>query len=262
MKLFAVIAVTWSFLLSVDGFGGTIDWELDQVSPYISNGTQISIQSRPYQVSLVIDFVNYCSGILLSDLFVLTAAHCIYGRKYAQVILGANNPNASIREPTLVSREALLLYPHDLYRPNSTRFDIGVVRFPSPVTFTDVIKPVTLPNMNDTSPSNYTGEIGIVSGWGYNEKSGPMAAHLRGVNVTVITNYECNASYSGVIRDEHLCASGRGAACIGDGGGPLIFNHTLIGLISWSDEACNMTAPTVFSRITYWRDWIYRFSGI
>ncbi len=56
----------------------------------------------------------------------------------------------------------------------------------------------------------------------------------------------------------------------GDSGGPL-FCHvpstsdsdwTLIGVTSWGSEDCDITYPSVNTRISYYRQWIHQQSGI
>ncbi|KAL0153229.1 hypothetical protein M9458_051470 [Cirrhinus mrigala] len=43
----------------------------------IVNGTEAKPHSRPYMVSLQKNEKHFCGGFLISDDFVLTAAHCL-----------------------------------------------------------------------------------------------------------------------------------------------------------------------------------------
>ncbi|KAL0160267.1 hypothetical protein M9458_043992, partial [Cirrhinus mrigala] len=45
----------------------------------IVNGTEAKPHSRPYMVSIQSDKRHICGGFLISDEFVLTAAHCWNG---------------------------------------------------------------------------------------------------------------------------------------------------------------------------------------
>jgi len=45
----------------------------------------------------------------------------------------------------------------------------------------------------------------------------------------------------------------------GDDGGPLVYegdSTLLVGVSSWGEASCSPTFPTVFVRISYFRDWI------
>lgn len=49
------------------------------VSPRVVGGREVYPNSKPYQVGLIIDGVQFCGGSLISRTFVLTAGHCIEG---------------------------------------------------------------------------------------------------------------------------------------------------------------------------------------
>lgn len=56
-----------------------------------------------------------------------------------------------------------------------------------------------------------------------------------------------------------LCAySGQigSGVCNGDSGDPLVFNNTLIGIVSWSTTPCAIGQPDGYVRISEYVDWI------
>ncbi|KAL1251322.1 hypothetical protein QQF64_019118, partial [Cirrhinus molitorella] len=52
----------------------------------IVNGKEAKPHSRPYMVSLQINGCHYCCGFLISDEFVMTAAHCKKNEKVTAVV--------------------------------------------------------------------------------------------------------------------------------------------------------------------------------
>ena len=49
----------------------------------------------------------------------------------------------------------------------------------------------------------------------------------------------------------------------GDSGGPLIYNGIQVGLTSFGAAVgCEASYPDAFTRISYFRDWIFTHTGI
>ena len=59
-----------------------------------------------------------------------------------------------------------------------------------------------------SSAKTFTGETGIVTGWGAIEEGGPVSTTLREVSVPIMSNSECRATKypSRKITDNMLCA--------------------------------------------------------
>ncbi len=87
------------------------------------------------------------------------------------------------------------------------------------------------------------------------------------IRVPTITNKDCNIDYDEFplsITDSMICAGYRGLggkdSCLGDSGGPLIFNHggkaILVGVVSWGRKCAEPSHPGVYSRVTHVLDWI------
>ena len=84
----------------------------------------------------------------------------------------------------------------------------------------------------------------------------------------VYTNSYCRKKHGRVINDFHICVGkeGKSGACNGDSGGPLVCKvdgvYKLAGATSFGRSGCSVDYPTVYSRVSYYRDWIKRTAGL
>ncbi|OWK54920.1 Transmembrane protease serine 11E [Lonchura striata] len=95
---------------------------------------------------------------------------------------------------------------------------------------------------------------------------------LRQAEVRIINTEVCNRKqvYGGAITAGMLCAGyleGQVDACQGDSGGPLVQANSrgiwyLVGIVSWGDECGKPNKPGVYTRVTYYRNWIRSKTGI
>uniref|UniRef100_A0ACB8FTB1 Transmembrane protease serine 11F n=1 Tax=Sphaerodactylus townsendi TaxID=933632 RepID=A0ACB8FTB1_9SAUR len=101
----------------------------------------------------------------------------------------------------------------------------------------------------------------------------PSVGELRETKVKIIGNDVCNRKevYNHAISPGMLCAGyleGGSDACQGDSGGPLVTTPYprdrwyLVGIVSWGDECAKPNKPGVYTRVTYYRDWIAAHTGI
>jgi secreted trypsin-like serine protease len=88
--------------------------------------------------------------------------------------------------------------------------DIAILTLDSPVTFTNMIRPICLP----TGADLYAGSTATVVGWGSLRESGPQPSVLQEVSISIWTNSECRTKYGsaapGGIVEHFICAGQAG----------------------------------------------------
>merc|ERR1712193_423167 len=115
----------------------------------IVGGFEAEPNQWPWQVALFVDNAWFCGGSLISENYVLTAAHCVDGASYYDIMAGAHN----VREPSEDNRVEITSFNgwyHPQWDPNTLSNDIALIELPSPITFNDYIKPSCLPSVGDS----------------------------------------------------------------------------------------------------------------
>merc|ERR1712243_230753 len=186
----------------------------------IVGGHEAEEHQWPWQVALFVDNAWFCGGALISENWVLTAAHCVDGASYFDIMAGAHNVRAS-SEPHRVEITSYNGFTHEQWDDYDLSNDIALIELPSPIEFNDYIKPSCLPAAGDTADA---GELVTCTGWGKpSDNAGGISPKLRMVeDLPIITNSECNAVY-GIVCSGVVCidTAGEKGTCSGDSGGPL-----------------------------------------
>ena len=60
----------------------------------------------------------------------------------------------------------------------------------------------------------------------------------------------------------HITSTSLSTMFQGDSGGPMVCGNTLVGVTSWGEGGCGAGKPAVYSRVTYFRDWIREETGV
>merc|ERR1712172_170236 len=237
----------------------------------IVGGVEATPHTWPWQVALFIDDAWFCGGSIISENYVLTAAHCADGASYFDVMAGAHNVRES-SEPNRVEVTSYNGWTHPTWNSNDLSGDLALVELPSPLPMNDYISASCLPAAGETPA---VGSMVTVTGWGKpSDSAGGISPVLREVrDIPVITNSDCNDVY-GIVGDGVVCidtAGGRGS-CNGDSGGPLVQMSgskaagdlwTQVGIVSFgSSSGCETGLPAGFTRTEYYIDWIMSETGM
>merc|ERR1712215_361965 len=249
---------------------------------YIINGQPADINEYPWMVLLlnktIVDPIEpLCGGSLISNQWILTAAHCTpRGVKASdiQVVLGLDNL-LSVGYESRRNIVEIIKHPNFQWLDHpppigliKADYDFALLKMQKPVDFiTDQhIRPICLP----TNPSTqYEDAKAIATGWGRItncEVQYPFPNKLQEINLEVLSNRICREYINNIpITSQSICANvpGQvGGTARGDSGGPLIVDaggyYELVGVTSWGKNDCVGTPalPTVFARVTSIIGWI------
>merc|ERR1712020_573372 len=215
----------------------------------IVGGVEATEHAWPWQVALFIDDAWFCGGSIISENYVLTAAHCADGASYFDIMAGAHNVRAA-SEPNRVEVTSFNGWTHPQWDDSTLANDIALIELPSPMSFNDYIKPSCLPTAGDTADPK---ETVTCKGWGKpSDSAGGISPVLRCVDdIPVMSNAECNAVY-GIVGDGIVCidtTGGRGT-CNGDSGGPL----DMMGDMKAAGQQWKQVGVTSFGASAGWVD--------
>ena len=196
---------------------------------------EAEIGELPWQANLVRKYnrAHFCGGILISDRFVLTAAHCFKNYKRPEeilVILGDHNTdNNDDPYETEYDVRKIIIHPEYFKGDKGSVYqlhnDIALLQLTEPVRMTKGIKNACLPK---EEPKNGAAFNMLISGWGKTPKSSYSDILLR-TEVNFIPRKYCeeifrkpneNSGKTGNITERMICAASPGRdACQGDSGG-------------------------------------------
>ncbi|XP_006902787.1 PREDICTED: transmembrane protease serine 11E-like [Elephantulus edwardii] len=232
----------------------------------IAGGTDAEEGEWPWQASLQQDKVHRCGATLISNSWLVTAAHCFVRAKDPKQW---NVSFGLLLSDPQMQRSVKDIIIHENYHYPEHNNDIAVVHLSSPILYTSNIRRACLPEATYIFPSN--SDV-VVTGWGTLKSDGTSPNILQKGLVKIIDNKTCNNKevYDGVVTPGMLCAGfleGQVDACQGDSGGPLVSADSkgiwfLAGIVSWGDECALPNKPGVYTRVTFYRDWITSKTGL
>ncbi|CAG5864775.1 granzyme B(G,H) [Menidia menidia] len=214
----------------------------------IIGGHEAVPHSRPYMVLLgMYKFdgeKSWCGGFLLSEDFVMTAAHC--QAKSYKVFLGLHNWHKLNDEVQQIPVEQE--FPHKDYNPDGYVHDVMLLKLGTKAKINDHVRTIALANGDDGSLPKSC----IVSGWGRMEWANQMMSpKLLEINVTLIDDENC-------AKENSYCSTGMTGPGQGDSGGPLVCEGVkAYGVVSSMFEPRSDGMPLYkFAKISDYKDWI------
>uniref|UniRef100_A0A3Q2CJ35 trypsin n=1 Tax=Cyprinodon variegatus TaxID=28743 RepID=A0A3Q2CJ35_CYPVA len=222
--------------------GVTVGLENDEK---IVGGYECQRNSVPYQVSLFTGY-NYCGGILLSDEWVLSAAH-----SHVHLL--------SLDIFQIMTTDFFLLYEmtnfirHPDYNSRTQDSDIMLIKLSQPAILNNYVRPAVLP-----SKCGSAGIMCQISGWG-NIRPSDEGYKLQCLEVPLLSDDTCYNAYPFQITENMICAGyleGGKDSCQGDSGGPMVCQGELQGVVSWGHGCAQRNKPGVYTKVCNYVSWI------
>merc|ERR1712107_352109 len=182
----------------------------------IVGGQEATPHQFPWQVGLFFDGY-FCGGSIISEKYILTAAHCADGVFKHEVVIGAHE----IRASDNVKINAYSPTVHPEWDSFSLSNDLAILELDEEIdwaSFNGNARPSCLATSGD-----YSGQTALVSGWGRpSDSSSSISPVLRKVEAPVMSQRECE-NYWGNLNEGVVCidTTGGKSSCNGDSGGPL-----------------------------------------
>ncbi len=217
----------------------------------IVGGSVVTEGAAPWQVIVMQNGGFHCGGTLLSPLWVITAAHCVYGadgqplpQSDISITVGEYDRSRT-DSPDRQTRAIAAIIAHPSFNGMCCDFDIAMLQLSAPVTINamaQIMRPLSTEQALDVGTQVFA------TGWGKTDKNGATSTVLRQAVLTVSSNDPAYPYF--------ITSSTGDAVCYGDSGGPLIVETALgprlAGITSFG--GCNPGGG--FARVSDSFDWI------
>jgi trypsin len=216
-------------------------------SSRIINGNAAATSSWPWMVYLVIGSTRTCSGFLVNDTTIITAANCVYGVNinliHAYIGITSHSDTTN-----LVVSNISNVYVNSNYIPPGTNYDIAQLVLTNAVNTNNTNIGFCCLSSSTSLPT--VGTVGVVAGWGETSVGSLPSTSLQQALVQVQNPSTCGISSS----SNQFCASyGTISTCPTDNGAPfmVVQNDTWVcaGVLTGGNSACYR--KSVYSRITF-----------
>jgi len=242
----------------------------------IINGMEAADNQFPWVVYLRCNNPGWaCTASMISDTWVLTAAHCVDGCTEWTVQAGSNLING--QDDSRVTIDTTVGIRHPGFNFITLHDDVAVIQLPEPVPLSDTIRVGCLPGQSQLD-DQFEDDLMTLTGWGITCDNG--CGQPNNMNFAkdrpIMPNDRCKQLFNNV-NEGMICIDTDAdtevgenvGVCSGDSGGPLNLQegpgqYMTVGVASFvSSAGCESEIfPHVYSRVTYYMDWISENTGI
>ncbi|KAA6184480.1 serine protease [Thiohalocapsa marina] len=235
----------------------------------IVGGQDASIEDYPWQVALMSGNFQFCGGSILSERWVLTAAHC-ENSSLTHIRAGVTNKTDSATGQDIA---VLRQIPHPNYgQLNELDSDMMLLELAAPIDLSGS-KAMPVPIMTQELAGAGLQDPGVsakISGWGALSEGGSSSDILQEATVPVVSNAEAAEEYgAGSITPNMIAAGYPGIGgtdtCQGDSGGPMVVEdpdptnlkgYRLAGVTSFGIGCARPDFVGIYARVSQFENWV------
>lgn len=263
----------------------------------IIGGRNAELGLFPWQALIVVEDTSrvpndkwFGSGALLSESWILTAAHVLRSQRRDNTVIPVSKEHVTVylglhdvRDKSgAVNSSAARVVLHPDFNIQNYNHDIALVQLQEPVPLGAHVMPICLPRPEPEGPAPHM--LGLVAGWGIsnpnvtvdeiiNSGTRTLSDVLQYVKLPVVSHAECKASYESrsgnySVTENMFCAGyyeGGKDTCLGDSGGAFIIFDELSqhwvaqGLVSWGgpEECGSKQVYGVYTKVSNYVDWVW-----
>lgn len=205
------------------------------------------------QFELFEDGYISCGATILSDRWLLTAAHCVRDVQNVTVYFGWKHFKEQNKNDTrTIKAKDFHFHPH--YDRDTINNDIALLKIRKRLDFSDnSLQPVQISNECKLKMD----EIVYAVGYGADDVNGPLSKDLLWTPLAIFPAEQCSHMHSILIgRHNYLCVGSwtKRSICVGDSGGPLVRkeDNSLIGVTSFihRDGMSSGPSASIYKSIT------------
>nr|AAO01000.1 CG12133-PA [Drosophila erecta] len=222
-----------------------------------------------------------CAGSLITNRYVLTAAHCLTVTRFTEIGVRLGEHNLETNPDCIwllkkkcakphVDIDVSLAIVHKQYHTRDGRHynDIALLRLARPVIYTAGIKPICIRPDFEIARSSFENHTLEIAGWGDSSRQQYSSVLLHGT-IRGMSPENCLTQFPTlrVDRDIQICAMGRDGTDTGrgDSGGPLMASvgradhqfYYLAGITSYGGDASSYgCGPAVYTKTSSYIWWI------
>ena len=167
----------------------------------IVGGQVMDITNVPYFVSLLFNDRHICGGSIISESWIISAAHC-GEQKLGENFTIRSGSSRKSRGGEIHAVESTFSHPN--YSSNTLDNDFMLLKLKEPLNFDEKRQPIQL----GESYQYYQGAHVLTSGLGSTQDSMQSSEFLRGVVVEISSSKKCKTAYPNMITKNMFCAAG------------------------------------------------------